>query len=44
MHVGDKWHLTIPSKLAYGANGTPDGSIGPNAVLNFDVELLEIVK
>lgn len=44
MHVGDKFQLTIPSKLAYGENGTPDGSIGPNSVLNFEVELLEIVK
>ncbi len=44
MKVGDKWKLTIPSNLAYGARGTPDGRIGPNAVLVFDVELLDIVK
>lgn len=41
MKVGDKWQLTIPSKLAYGANGA-GGKIGPNAVLVFDVELLAI--
>jgi FKBP-type peptidyl-prolyl cis-trans isomerase FklB len=42
MNVGDKWELSIPSELAYGAGGT-GGAIGPNAVLMFEVELLEIV-
>lgn len=42
MNVGDKWELTIPSELAYGAGGT-GGAIGPNAVLVFEVELLELV-
>lgn len=41
MKVGDKFELTIPSALAYGAQGT-SGKIGPNAVLIFSVELLEI--
>ncbi|MEI6343194.1 MAG: FKBP-type peptidyl-prolyl cis-trans isomerase [Verrucomicrobiota bacterium] len=41
MKVGDKWQITIPSKLAYGPNGA-GGKIGPNAVLVFDVELLAI--
>jgi FKBP-type peptidyl-prolyl cis-trans isomerase len=41
MKVGDKWQLFIPAKLAYGAKGA-GGAIGPNAVLTFDVELLEI--
>ncbi len=44
MKVGDKWQLVIPPDLGYGEEGSPDGSIGPNAVLIFDVELLEIVK
>lgn len=44
MKVGDKWRLTIPSDLAYGPRGTPGGPIPPNAVLVFEVELLEIVK
>jgi len=43
MSVGDKLELTIPSALAYGAGGT-GGTIGPNAVLMFEVELLEIVN
>lgn len=43
MSVGDKWELTIPSDLAYGSGGT-GGTIGPNAVLVFEVELLEVVE
>jgi FKBP-type peptidyl-prolyl cis-trans isomerase FklB len=42
MSVGSKWRLYIPSELAYGANGAGN-SIGPNATLIFDVELLEIL-
>lgn len=43
MPVGSKYKLYIPPDLAYGAQG--QGShIGPNAVLIFDVELLDIVK
>ena len=44
MKVGDKWKLTIPSELAYKDRGTPGGPIPPNAVLVFEVELLEIVE
>ncbi|MEZ6095112.1 MAG: FKBP-type peptidyl-prolyl cis-trans isomerase [Pirellulaceae bacterium] len=42
MHVGDKIELVIPSELGYGTNGS--GPIGPNEVLIFEVELLDIVK
>lgn len=43
MPVGSKYRFWIPSDLGYGLAGTPDGSIGPNSVLIFDVELLGIL-
>lgn len=42
MKVGDKWVVSIPSQLAYGQNGPPQ--IGPNQVLIFELELIEIMK
>ena len=41
MTVGSKYELTIPSQLAYGAQGAQD-RIPPHSVLVFEVELLEI--
>ncbi len=41
MSEGSKWELYIPAKLAYGDKGS-EPYIGPNAVLIFEVELLEI--
>lgn len=40
MSVGDKWRISVPPSLAYGANGK--SGIPPNAVLIFEVELLAI--
>ena len=43
MKVGGKAKLTCPSSIAYGTRGA-GGSVPPNAVLLFEVELLEISK
>jgi FKBP-type peptidyl-prolyl cis-trans isomerase FklB len=41
MPVGSKWQIFIPSELAYGERGM-GRSIGPNATLVFELELLAI--
>ena len=41
MNVGSRWHLVIPSHLAYGERGV-GSDIGPNEALVFDVELVGI--
>ena len=43
MKVGGKARLVCPPDTAYGAAGAP-GAVPPNAVLDFEVELLSIVK
>ncbi len=43
MKVGSKYRLFIPSELAYGKRGRGP-KIGPDAVLIFELELLEIEK
>ncbi len=42
MQVGGKYKFWIPAKLAYGEQAPP--MIGPNQLLEFEVELLDIVK
>lgn len=41
MKVGDKWQIFIPSELAYQTEPPPGSVIGPNAVLVFEIELLD---
>lgn len=43
MQVGDKWTLYVPPSLGYGARGSAP-VIGPNELLIFEMELLDIVK
>lgn len=40
MREGDKWRLTIPPSLGYGARGS--GPIPGDAVLRFDLEMLKV--
>lgn len=42
MKVGGTRRLLIPAKLAYGAQGDPQGGIPPNADLVFDIDLIDI--
>ncbi len=42
MPTGSKWRIFVPPELAYGERGA-GGLIGPNAVLLFDIELLQIL-
>ena len=42
MEVGAKWELYVPPTLAYGRRGS-GGKIGPNELLIFEVELLDII-
>lgn len=42
MPIGAKYRFWVPASIAYGERGSPP-SIGPNATLVFDVELLDVL-
>jgi peptidylprolyl isomerase len=44
MNVGDRYRFYVPSKLAFGEEGTPGGPIGPNEALIYEVELLKVTN
>ena len=43
MNKGATYKLRIPSRLAYGPQGTPGGPIPPNADLDFEVQLIDFL-
>ncbi|MCC7249874.1 MAG: FKBP-type peptidyl-prolyl cis-trans isomerase [Lysobacter sp.] len=43
MPIGAKYRFWVPSAIGYGERGSPP-TIGPNATLVFDVELLDILS
>jgi FKBP-type peptidyl-prolyl cis-trans isomerase FklB len=43
MKPGDKWELYIPSELAFGQQGYPAFNVPPNALLIYELELLEVM-
>ncbi|HEU5269538.1 MAG TPA: FKBP-type peptidyl-prolyl cis-trans isomerase [Jatrophihabitans sp.] len=42
MKVGGRRIMILPASLGYGASGTPDGSIPPNAPIVFVVDLVSV--
>jgi FKBP-type peptidyl-prolyl cis-trans isomerase len=44
MKPGGKRELIIPPDLAYGPGGAGAGVIPPNATLDFEIELLQILR
>lgn len=44
MRPGDRWLVNIPPILAYGAEGSRSGTIGPNETLMFEIHLLDVLN
>ena len=42
MKKGGSYRIWLPPELGYGAQGTPGGPIPPNAILDFDVTLIDV--
>ena len=43
MRKGGRYSVRIPSRLAYGPTGTPDGKIPPNSDVEFDIRVVQVV-
>ena len=43
MQQGGRYKLHIPSDLAYGANPPAGGPVPPNADLDFDIDVIQVV-
>lgn len=43
MQQGGRYRINIPGKLAYGASPPPGSPFGPNADLEFDVHIVQLV-
>jgi len=43
MQPGGKYRIWLPPTLAYGADVPPGGPIPPNAILDFDVTIVQVV-
>lgn len=43
MQAGDRWELVLPSDLAFGGKGTPNGVVPPNQTLVFDVTMIAVI-
>jgi FKBP-type peptidyl-prolyl cis-trans isomerase len=41
MKEGDKWRITVPAELGYGAQGAPP-TIPPNQILIFEITLIQV--
>ena len=44
MREGERARLTLPPRLAFGEQGFPGSPVGPNEVMVFDIDLIEVVK
>jgi FKBP-type peptidyl-prolyl cis-trans isomerase len=42
MNQGGRYRVRIPPKLAYGARGSSDRSVPPNAEIIFTISLLRV--
>jgi FKBP-type peptidyl-prolyl cis-trans isomerase len=44
MKEGDHWQVFVPASLAYGIPGSNGGEIPKNAVVIYDMELVDVIS